>query len=253
MINSGLHHEISQPATSFREQIGSDQSRMKDGHTAMLKASLRKVGEILTRLTVTGMRDASVLLVFACAFACSENQGDSAPNPRTATVVSQPALRPTVNKSPARPAIQESVAPESENDFPPETADFDARNFVGESLDDEPTVAHSMDGDDWIERAAELEPTEAKPAELQKLAARHPDPEVRKSSLEKLSEGSERLALESFIAALEDDDLEVVHLAIEQLKSLEDPSAIPSLDLLVQSHVDEEIQQAASDAIEFLE
>ena len=111
----------------------------------------------------------------------------------------------------------------------------------------------SRSEDNWLDHVADLEPVGAEANELRKLAVLHPDPEVRKSALEELAEANHELALKSLVISLEDDDLEVVALAIKQLRSLDDRAAIEPLDRLTHSHTDEKIQAAALRAIEFLE
>ena len=116
-----------------------------------------------------------------------------------------------------------------------------------------PAVPSPMNRDDWIELTSQLEPTGPEGTKLQRLAMLHPDAEVRKSALERLGDASEESAIHGFIAALGDEDLEVVQVAIEQLKHREDRSAILHLEDVARSHTEEEIRQAASAAIEFLE
>ncbi|MBW2291927.1 MAG: HEAT repeat domain-containing protein [Deltaproteobacteria bacterium] len=117
-----------------------------------------------------------------------------------------------------------------------------------------PAEASGTDPEEtWLDRVADLEPVGTGANELRKLAILHPNPEVRKSALEELAGANHELAFKSLVTSLEDDDLEVVALAIRELKSLDDRAAIEPLDRLARSHTDEQIQAAAQKAIEFLE
>lgn len=80
----------------------------------------------------------------------------------------------------------------------------------------------------------------------------HDPPRSRKNALSSAGPRSE-LAFKSLVISLEDDDLEVVHTAIEELEFLDDRAAVDPLDRLARSHADEQVRQAALEAIEFLE
>lgn len=143
--------------------------------------------------------------------------------------------------------------PTKRKEFSFQDDDLEAKASVHEPSSGDTPIPISADRVDLIDRVTELEPVGAGAAELRELALHHSDPEVRKTSLDEISEGSEEVALNAFIAALEDDDTEVVEFSIKQLRFLDDRSAIPALEVLAWSHEEEEIRQLASEAIEFLE
>ncbi len=187
------------------------------------------------------------VLALALAMACEQGDGRPASEP-------QPAMMEpnALTLSRAEAASDQAESDESATELAESEADFSQT----ESLDPVAPTASATTGagpERWLDHVAELEPVGAEADELRKLAILHPNPEVRKSALEELADANHELAFKSLVISLEDDDLEVVHTAIEELEFLDDRAAVDPLDRLARSHADEQVRQAALEAIEFLE
>jgi HEAT repeat protein len=171
------------------------------------------------------VRSRCAILIFAVVFGCQETEIQPGNTSKTKVAESN---TPTADEV---PAAQDAVADDES---------------AADAESEEPF-------DTWLDRVSDLEPKGEQADELRKLAVLHPDAEVRKSALEELSDADEGIALSSLITSLEDDDPEVVLTAIEGLESLDDRAAIGPLEKIARDHPDEELRDAALEAIESLE
>ncbi len=186
----------------------------------------------------------SLALAIACQQADTQLRSESETN---VTQKSTPAV------SPIGPAEYRSESVEQATGLPR----TDAHPVMTKPLLDlhapTPPQTRSSGAETWLDHVGELEPLGAEGDQLRELAILHPDSEVRKFALEGLADAEGDFAFKSFVDALEDNDSEVVLTAIEELKFLDDRAAIRPLNRLARDHPDEDIQEAAREAIEFLE
>jgi hypothetical protein len=111
---------------------------------------------------------------------------------------------------------------------------------------DSPDPEERADAAEWID----LEGTTLE--RMISLLESDPDAEVRATIVDRLGEEDSPAAIAALSIALRDSDSEVVLRAIEILEFEAGAWLIPELERLL-SHPDEEVREAAQDAIEFLE
>jgi hypothetical protein len=100
--------------------------------------------------------------------------------------------------------------------------------------------------------ASEIEPEGAGLEHLLNLLYEDPDPAVRAAAAGQLEDSDTHAAVTALVNALQDEDRQVVLESIDALEFAGDESIIPSLVPLLDSR-DQEIREAAAEAIEFLE
>ena len=193
------------------------------------------------------VRDLCPTLVVIFAISCELGDGLTTSDPQPATIE-----RNASALLPADPPSERTMGGESGTELPGSDARF-AETEARDSVAFTPSEESGTGPQTWLDHVADLEPVGREGHELRKLAILHPDAEVRKAALEELAEADHPLALKSLVTSLEDDDLEVVFMAIEELESLDERAAIDPLERLARTHEDEEIQEAALKAIEFIE
>ena len=172
-------------------------------------------------------------LTLALAVACQ--QGDDRLTSSTSITPSSRASVPKISK----PQSVDSLAPL-------------ATGSSRESDTSRPRTS-AVSPESWIDQVANLRAAGADGDELLRLATLHPNPEIREDALEKLTDADDAVLFESLIAALGDEEPEIVLIAIAELESLDDRAAIPALVPVADHHADENVREAALNLVEFLD
>lgn len=169
---------------------------------------------------------------------------------RDASEVTDEPSPPAREKAPDKP---EPVIPRLERSVqePAEMALDDDAEIEAEAL----RYRQAMDPEDRAEALEEIGSIDSdsmNAVNVFREALNDPHPEVRIEAVRQLADSETREAWDGLVYALNDTDSEVVLEAIEGLSFLDDPSYIKDLTALM-SHPNTDIQEAAQEAIEFLE
>lgn len=89
--------------------------------------------------------------------------------------------------------------------------------------------------------------------ELRRIVSQHTDADIRRMAVDELADAETPETRAALIDALDDPDHRVVLAAIEGLEMFDGPEAIPALDQIARAHGNEDIREAALDAIDFME
>lgn len=125
-----------------------------------------------------------------------------------------------------------------------------------ETLPEEEKMSHflSQPEDDQVTLIFDMEPTAADAAMMAKLLPR-PDlsKEVKMEMMDSLSNGEYADTLPALKVAVDSTDTEIATKAVETIQEMGDEKDIPMLREISEGHPDENVRQAAKDAIEMLE
>lgn len=126
-------------------------------------------------------------------------------------------------------------------------------SVVASTRDDAHFASDAFDG---IVNASTISSMDAEAGdanELRRIVSQHTDADIRRMAVDELADAETPETRAALIDALDDPDHRVVLAAIEGLEMFDGPEAIPALDQIARAHGNEDIREAALDAIDFME
>jgi len=169
------------------------------------------------------------------AAGCRPGEGDEATPPAPET---------------ARPATELPAPPAADREQPYRDDDYDYQD--GEDLALALEGLKNPDPEERSDAVLDIEPEGPGLQYLLEVVTDDPDPEVRMAAVSQLGDSESPEAIDGLVTALNDSDSEVVLEAIDGLEYSADHNVIGSLEKLL-PHPDPEVQEAAADAIDYLE